>query len=172
VHVRRQIQHCVALATLPEDPECVLMATGGTDSSVRLYVRNAACSNNNSSSSYCNGSATGTPQQQVQQPQQQEGAGGGQGGAFDLQCQLRGHENWVKGVTFTRVQEPAVQQGQAGRVSLLLASAGQDRYGRIWCISTDPHHSSAADGGAAGGAAAGHNNSAAGDEFLRNMIMR
>jgi WD40 repeat protein len=164
VHVGRQIQHCVALATLPEDPHCVLMATGGTDSTVRLYVRE---------DSSCAGMPNGHAG--VLQDNLQDSLGVEQspqhlhGPCFQLQCQLKGHENWVKGVSFQHVQESAgPHSGQHGCVSLLLASAGQDRYGRIWCISTDPNRSNAAADGAGGiGGAA-----AAGDDFLRKMITR
>lgn len=134
VHVGTQIQHCVALATLPEDPGCVLMATGGTDSTVRLWVLD-----DSSRSSGCGGA----PLEQQPLP------------PFKLQCQLRGHENWVKGVAFTCVHEPE------GRLALLLASAGQDRYGRIWSVST-----SAAE--AAGPALAGGSS----DDAVRGAIMR
>jgi hypothetical protein len=39
VHVGTQIQHCVALASLPNNTDVIVMATGGTDSHVRLFVR-------------------------------------------------------------------------------------------------------------------------------------
>ena len=64
------------------------MATGGTDSIIRLFVR-------------------------------------APGGEFQLACQLKGHENWVKGLAFARVLE-ASRGGEVGE-SLLLASASQDR---------------------------------------------
>ena len=59
--------------------------------------------------------------QQQQQQQQQ----------FVLQCQLRGHENWVRAVQFARVGEAAPGLPGGRRVSLLLASAAQDRCA-IW----------------------------------------
>lgn len=173
VHVGRQIQHCVALATLPEDPHCVLMATGGTDSTVRLYVREgSSCADiAPSTDSTCAGTPNGHAG--VLQENLQDSLGGkdtmpAQSPCFQLQCQLKGHENWVKGVSFQHVQESAgPHAGQHGCVSLLLASAGQDRYGRIWCISTDPNRSNAAADGAGGIGGA-----AAGDDFLRKMITR
>lgn len=158
MHVGRQIQHCVALATLPEDPSCVLLASGGTDSTVRLYVRDP-----DSSSNYNSMAAAAD-----QHLQQQECAGISTAGpSFQLQCQLKGHENWVKGVAFQKVRELSAQPGQQGAVSLLLASAGQDRYGRIWCVSTDPNRSNAAADGAAGISSSG-----AGDDALRKLITR
>ncbi|KAF6265071.1 WD40-repeat-containing domain protein [Scenedesmus sp. NREL 46B-D3] len=50
---------------------------------------------------------------------------------FVLQCQLRGHENWVRAVQFARVGEAAPGLPGGRRVSLLLASAAQDRCA-IW----------------------------------------
>jgi WD40 repeat protein len=154
VAVGRQIQHCVALETLTEDPACVLMATGGTDSTVRLYVRDPSSIDSTAV------------------PGQQDGAGTDANSSdaactFTLQCQLKGHENWVKGVAFQKVQEPSAQAGQAGAVSLLLASAGQDRYGRIWCVSTDPNRINASADGAGS-----VSSSSAGDEALRKLITR
>jgi hypothetical protein len=67
------------------------MATGGTDSNVRLFVRPP-------------------------------------GGDFQLACQLKGHENWVKDLAFARVLEPRKEGGMVE--SLLLASASQDRWVR------------------------------------------
>lgn len=90
------------------------MATGGTDSTVRLFVRGP---HDAASSSSSDG---------VQQQQQQQGEGQGlQAPGFKLQCQLKGHENWIRGVAFTQVCET----GSDGRehVSLLLATAAQDR---------------------------------------------
>jgi hypothetical protein len=55
----------------------------------------------------------------LQQQQQQQ---------FVLQCQLRGHENWVRAVHFARVVEPAPGLPGEQRESLLLASAAQDRW--------------------------------------------
>lgn len=107
-----QIQHCVALARLPEDPDWLVMATGGTDSTVRLFVRGPSSS---SSSERAPG----------QQQQQQNGVLGLQDSGFRLQCQLKGHENWIRGVAFAAVRETAADG--ADRVSLLLATAAQDR---------------------------------------------
>jgi WD40 repeat protein len=70
----------------------VLLASGGTDSAIRLYCR-----------------AAGRP-------------------GFELVTRLAGHENWVRGLAFTRVREAG------GGVSLLLASASQDRYLRVWLV--------------------------------------
>jgi hypothetical protein len=47
---------------------------------------------------------------------------------FELVTRLAGHENWVRGLAFTRVREAG------GGVSLLLASASQDRYLRLWLV--------------------------------------
>lgn len=160
VHVGRVIQHCVALATLPGNPGCVLMATGGTDSTIRLFVCDTSASTASSSSS-SHGAASGTAQQAHTTA---AAASSPEVPTFKLQCQLKGHENWVKGVAFTAVREPAGQSGQQGGVSLLLATAGQDRYARIWCISTDPDRADASTS-SAGGAGAG-------DDALRKLITR
>jgi hypothetical protein len=160
----------VALALLPEDPACVLMATGGTDSTVRLYVREAADSNGSSMAAA--GSDPGQQQQQDAGSDNNDNSSSGSAGpSFQLQCQLKGHENWVKGVAFQQVQEtPAQPSGQpgAGAVSLLLASAGQDRYGRVWCVSTDPNRINAAADGPVHRSSAG----GAGEDFLRTLITR
>lgn len=159
VHVGPVIQHCVALATLPGNPGCVLMASGGTDSTIRLFVRDTSTSSSSSSSQ---AAAPGS----IQQTGAPAGAVASPGvPTFQLHCQLRGHENWVKGVAFTAVHEPAGPSGQPGEVSLLLATAGQDRYARIWCISTDPDRTDASTSSAAGA-------SGAGDDALRKLITR
>jgi WD40 repeat protein len=94
VPVGRHIQHCCALAPLPGDPQYIVLATGGTDSLIRLWLR-------------------------------------APGGQFQLSCQLTGHENWVRGLAFAAVAEEGVGPGEQGDgaagVSLLLASASQDR---------------------------------------------
>jgi hypothetical protein len=52
-----------------------------------------------------------------------------------LQCQLKGHENWVRAVQFARVVEAAPGLPGGQRVSLLLASAAQDRWVLVHCIT-------------------------------------
>jgi hypothetical protein len=116
VHVGSQIQHCVALAELPEDPEWLVMATGGTECSIRLFVRGPAAAASE---------AAAADEASSQQQQQQR---------FVLQCQLKGHENWVRAVQFERVAEAASDLPGGQRVSLLLASAAQDRWGLLRCI--------------------------------------
>jgi hypothetical protein len=110
VHVGSQIQHCVALAELPEDPGWLVMATGGTECSIRLFVRGPTAA----AAGDASGADAGSQQQQQQR--------------FVLQCQLKGHENWVRAVQFARVAEAAPGLPGGQRVSLLLASAAQDRY--------------------------------------------
>jgi hypothetical protein len=116
VHVGSQIQHCVALTELPEDPGWLVMATGGTECSIRLFVRGPAAA----AASEAVTADEASPQQQQQQQQQQQ--------RFVLQCHLKGHENWVRAVQFARVAEAAPGLPGGQRVSLLLASAAQDRW--------------------------------------------
>jgi WD40 repeat protein len=165
VAVGTRMQHCVALAALPGDPACVLMATGGTDSIIRLFVSaGSSGSSHDGANGQCAAAASG--QEQAQQQQLLP--------PFELQCQLRGHDNWIKGLALTCVcedgpgpagstacQQQQQQQG-SGRLSLLLASAGQDRYGRIWCISTHGTRGSAADAGSTG----------SDDDALKSLITR
>eukprot|EP00798_Chlamydomonas_sp_ICE-L_P028012 gene28012-31109_t len=76
----------------------MLLATGGTDSTVYLYVRPP-------------------------------------GGEFSLSCKLTGHENWVRSISFCHVANTTDSGAYAGQsTELLLASASQDRYGRIWRV--------------------------------------
>ncbi|CAD7699915.1 unnamed protein product [Ostreobium quekettii] len=51
------------------------------------------------------------------------------GGHFEKCCRLSGHQDWVRSLAFLHAG-----QGQSGGERLLLASASQDRYIRIWCI--------------------------------------
>ena len=99
------IQQAVALTHLPSDPSWLLLATGGTDKQVHLYVRPP-----------------------------------GAGSAFAPACRLAGHENWVRGLDFCHTR------GAGGGFELLLASASQDRYGRVWRIGREGEASSAAAG--------------------------
>ncbi|KAG1654228.1 hypothetical protein FOA52_004504, partial [Chlamydomonas sp. UWO 241] len=97
------IQQAVALTHIPGDPTTLLLATGGTDKAVHLYVR--------------------AP---------------GRDSHFELACSLAGHENWVRSLAFCHAT--IVNSGGRGADSaaassqLLLASACQDRYARVWSI--------------------------------------
>jgi hypothetical protein len=111
VHVGTQIQHCVALASLPNNTDVIVMATGGTDSHVRLFVRMPVVASDMLVAEKQEPDA----KQQQQQP------------SFQLHCQLKGHENWVRGVAFTQVAEDTSSNSGGSQVSLLLATAAQDR---------------------------------------------
>lgn len=100
LEVGRSVQHSVALTSLPDEPERVLMATGGCDSIIRLWLGHQG------------GHSTGP-----------EG--------FQEVCRLQGHENWVRCLAFALVRGPA-------GTTILLASASQDRYARIWSITPSP----------------------------------
>ncbi|GIM15503.1 hypothetical protein Vretimale_18281 [Volvox reticuliferus] len=97
IHVGTKMQTTAAMAQLPLDPEWTLLATGGTDRKVHLYVRPPAGAT---------GSVTG-------------------GGCFAPACVLEGHENWIRGVSFCCVEGPAagpqlllasVSQDRYGRI--------------------------------------------------------
>lgn len=108
-----QLRHCAALSELPGSPGWLLLATGGTDARVTLYVRAPAAA---AAATLGANAGAQPPQQQQQLPQQQ---------GFQLACQLAGHENWVRSLAFA-----AVAGGSAGAPpALLLASASQDRCG-------------------------------------------
>jgi elongator complex protein 2 len=47
---------------------------------------------------------------------------------FKLVCELSGHQNWVRGLAFTYLAKDS---------KILLASASQDRYIRLWAITPD-----------------------------------
>jgi len=72
----------------------------------------------------------------------------GGAGAFVQVASLVGHENWVRSLAFTALQEPG------GPRELLLASASQDRYIRLWRIAPADAPADAAGAHAAGPAAA------------------
>jgi elongator complex protein 2 len=46
---------------------------------------------------------------------------------FKLMCELAGHQNWVRGLAFTHLKDS----------KMLLASASQDRYIRLWAITPE-----------------------------------
>ena len=78
------------------------------------------------------------------------------GGPFRLQCRLTGHENWVRAVALAAARE----EGEDGEDVLLLASASQDRYARVWRIGRGASTLGAAAGAVGGG---GGSSSAGGD---------
>ncbi|GLI63733.1 hypothetical protein VaNZ11_006797 [Volvox africanus] len=84
IHVGTKIQTTAAITQLPLDPEWTLLATGGTDRKVHLYVRPPA--------SAIDSVTTG-------------------GGRFTSACVLEGHENWIRGVAFCCVEGPAAAAG-------------------------------------------------------------
>ena len=106
LHEGSHIQQAVALTHLPMEPSWLILATGGTDKLVRLYLR-----------------APGPDTQFVEV------------------CRLPGHDNWVRSLAFCHARvgggsaaSSADRREAAPEVELLLASASQDRYGRIWRI--------------------------------------
>eukprot|EP00955_Chlamydomonas_euryale_P098070 365123-Chlamydomonas_euryale.AAC.10 len=101
------IQQAVALTHLPGDPSRLLLATGGTDKSVRLYARE--------------------PERAAE---------------FVAMCSLPGHDNWVRSLAFCHTCGAGAGAGSSS--GLLLASASQDRYGRIWAIQEEQDGESAA----------------------------
>lgn len=116
VPVGTRVQHCVALASLPQaGPGWTVMATGGTDSIVRLYVLGPTgdCT---APAAAAAAAAPPTAAAYALNAKQLYSA------VFQLQCELKGHENWVRSLALTTVQE----EGNGG-TSLLLASAAQDR---------------------------------------------
>ncbi|KAF8457269.1 WD40-repeat-containing domain protein [Terfezia claveryi] len=54
---------------------------------------------------------------------------------FSLRATLAGHENWVRSLAFT-YEKPGEDEGEGGggRSDLLLASASQDKYIRLWRV--------------------------------------
>ncbi|GIL68204.1 hypothetical protein Vafri_21466 [Volvox africanus] len=80
IHVGTKMQTTAAMTQLPLDPEWTLLATGGTDRKVHLYVRPPA--------SAIDSATTGS-------------------GRFASACVLEGHENWIRGVAFCCVEGPA-----------------------------------------------------------------
>ncbi|KAF5829987.1 WD40-repeat-containing domain protein [Dunaliella salina] len=137
-----QIQHAVALTYLPHDPRWLLLATGGTDTRVHLHVRPP-------------------------------------GGQFQAAIKLSGHENWVRSLDFKHVWAPDAAaapsvpgaaapsvpaMGEAGRSrQVLLASASQDRYARIWVV----HEEGKPSGTASSAVAAVGSAASLKDEILR-----
>jgi len=93
-----KLQHCGALCTLPSDMTCALLALGGVDGHVRVFVRDS---------------------QSVE---------------FRQVCDMQGHQNWVRGLSFSA-------RGQ----DLLLASASQDKYIRLWKISREGNEGECSD---------------------------
>lgn len=60
----------------------------------------------------------------------------GEDADFSLSCKLSGHQNWIRGIDFARVE--------GGKI--LLATGSQDRYVRIWSIDeSGPHQTSSLD---------------------------
>lgn len=51
------------------------------------------------------------------------------GGSFTQQCTLQGHSNWIRGLSAVHITE------DSGKVSVLVASASQDRTARLWKVS-------------------------------------
>ncbi len=114
------IAQAAALTHLPSAPAWLLLAAAGTDKAVHLYIR--------------------APGRQAR---------------FSPACRLEGHDNWVRSLSFCHAAMApplatpqtaaaaseaggAAEDGQApsdARVELLLASASQDRYGRIWMVA-------------------------------------
>ena len=108
LEVGTHIQQAAALTHLPIAPSWLLLATGGTDKLVRLHVR--------------------AP---------------GRESRFVEVCRLTGHENWIRSLAFCHANVDKVSGSSSSgadvpsphrEVELLLASASQDRYGRIWRI--------------------------------------
>ncbi|GAX74942.1 hypothetical protein CEUSTIGMA_g2388.t1 [Chlamydomonas eustigma] len=106
LHVGNHIQQAAALTHLPSAPSWLILATGGTDKAVHLYIRPP-----------------------------------GHDSQFSSVCKLQGHDNWVRSLAFCHAKVPGAKHGQEvvtggaeESVELLLASASQDRYGRVWRI--------------------------------------
>jgi elongator complex protein 2 len=108
------LQHALALTALPTvnsaDPPPLLLASGGTDGAVRLFVRPATTP-----------TASGSPRP-----------------SFAPAATLTGHDNWVRGLAFVhtfaddRDEEDDSQLSRRRRRAILLASASQDTRVRVW----------------------------------------
>lgn len=92
----------VALSSLGEDGNAIILAVAGTTSAVQVFTASTTAAD-------------------VTRPN------------FVLQATLSGHENWVRSLDFVR------EKPDTPGSDLLLASASQDKYIRIWRI----HHGSA-----------------------------
>jgi len=93
-----KLKHCSAITSLPSEPKSLLLALGGVDGKVRLLLSSPQESNNSINTI-----------------------------DFKLVCELSGHQNWVRGLAFTRLKNSLNK--------ILLASASQDRYIRLWAIT-------------------------------------
>jgi hypothetical protein len=71
---------------------------------------------------------------------------------FEPACSLAGHENWVRSLAFCHATAGSGGAGAAPS-QLLLASACQDRYARVWSIVHDENSEAAAPSTAAAAAA-------------------
>ncbi|KAK9820488.1 hypothetical protein WJX72_010831 [[Myrmecia] bisecta] len=70
------------------------------------------------------------------------------GGTFKQVCSLMGHGDWVRALDFCHVDAAL---GAAGPRKLLLASASQDKYLRVWAITLEDEETAAASGNQADG---------------------
>ncbi|KAK4104961.1 WD40 repeat-like protein [Parathielavia hyrcaniae] len=92
---RKYMPLAVALTSLDDDGNAIMLAVAGTTSLIQIFTASAA---------------------------------DGQAGLdFSLQATLPGHESWIRSLDFTR-EKP--QQGS----DIILASASQDKYIRLWRV--------------------------------------
>lgn len=113
-----RLQQCSALSTLPMHPSTLVLALGGVDAKVRLFLSSPP--------------ETRSKEESHQQQQKRNYL------HFAQVCELAGHQNWIRGVAFK-----ASTQGSISK--LLLVSASQDRNIRLWAIA--PLHDDAVDPG-------------------------
>ena len=121
-----KLQHCSAITALPSDHQNLILALGGVDGKVRLLLSSSSQSTTTHSTTNENFKNSTSL------------------GEFKLVCELAGHQNWVRGLAFTYQKD-----GDDSKNSkILLASASQDRYIRLWAITpntlstTDLHSTS------------------------------
>ena len=99
-----KLQHCSAITSLPFEPKSLLLALGGVDGKVRLLLSSTSQENNSTTTTTTSRDSN-----------------------FKPICELAGHQNWVRGLAFTRLKADGLNK-------ILLASASQDRYIRLWAI--------------------------------------
>jgi elongator complex protein 2 len=109
----------VALATLPNDPSIPVLAVGGDDFFVRLYVFQSTAAE-----SAAGGCGDPPP------------TSASFGGEFALVAQLPGHQDWIRSLAFATFDSGV----------LMLASGAQDMFIRLWQIEPRLHQGTATKG--------------------------